>query len=391
MMRQKIFIIILIIFFLSNVEVFAQDELRLNAKAAVLMEYDTGKVLYYKNKDKILNEASITKIMTYYVLKDLLKERGIREEEKIITNKWALPFDATKVGFKKGENITINELVSSMLIHSANDSALQLGEFYKSITGNDISEAMNKKARDIGLVNTFYINPTGLKEKNKKIAENYTTAIEIAILARKLLKDYPEILDITSKKEWFYKNIKFKNTNKLLYIKKEVDGLKTGHTNAAGYCLLSTEKVLPKDINHKDFRIIAVVLGASTESDRIKDSKKILKYGEENYEYVKAVDKNEIFRFKSEMYKKGFVEGKSNRDEFILKKISEPIEKNVFLYDNMTKKIRKGDEIGKIVVKNTTTKEVYEYKLYSTEAFKPISFFKRILLFIKKKIKFISW
>lgn len=390
-MKRKIFIIILIIFFLSNIKAFALEQIDINAKAAVLMEYDTGKVLYYKNKDKILNEASITKIMTYYVLKDLLKERGIKEEENIITNKWDIPLDATKAGFKKGENITINELISSMLIHSANDSALQLGEFYKNITGNDISEAMNKKANEIGLVNTFYINPTGLKEKDKKIAENYTTAMEIAILARKLLKEYPEIIDITSKKEWFYRNIKFKNTNKLLYIKKEVDGLKTGHTDAAGYCLLSTEKVFSKDVNHKDFRIIAVVLGASTESDRIKDSKKILEYGEKNYEYVKAVDKKEIFRFKNEIYKKGYVEGKSDSDGFIFKKSSEPIEKNAFLYDNMTKKIRKGDEIGKIVVKNSVTKEVYEYKLYSTEDFKPISFFKRILLLIKKKIKIISW
>ncbi|SKA94783.1 D-alanyl-D-alanine carboxypeptidase (penicillin-binding protein 5/6) [Caloramator quimbayensis] len=390
-MKRKIFIIILFIFFLSNIKAFAQEQIDLNSKAAVLMEYSTGRILYDKNKDRILNEASITKIMTYYVLMDLLKEKGIKVSEIITANSYAIPSDATRAGFRKGERITINELINSMLIHSANDSALQLGEFYKNLTGKDISDAMNEKAKEIGLKNTFYINPTGLKEKDKKITENYTTAMETAILARNLLKEYPEIIEITSKKEWVYKNTKYKNTNKLLNIKKEVDGIKTGHTDKAGYCLLSTEKVNSKDKNHKDFRIIAVVLGADTEADRIKDSKKILEYGEKNYEFIKTIDKNEIFKFRSEMYKNGYVEGRTDNDKFILKKNGEVIEKNAVLNNNMTKKIRKGDEIGKVVVKNTTTGEIYEYKLYSTEDFKPISFFRRILLFIKKKIKIISW
>jgi D-alanyl-D-alanine carboxypeptidase (penicillin-binding protein 5/6) len=272
---KNIFIMLLVSIMITIFPMHVKAEENNTYKAAILIDYKSGKVLYEKNKDQVLPEASITKLMTYYVIKDYLKNRNISEDTiiKIDTNNFITQNDASGIGLKKGQKISISDLITSMLVVSANDSAMALENFYKS-GGGSFVDAMNKKASELGLKNTNFVNPTGLTLSSKTHRLNTTSAYDIAILSKNIIRDYPEILKITNMSSIIINGKTYINTNGTLKYNSNIDGLKTGYTKEAGYCLAATENIkgnrFTTNISHNsiitdDMRLISVVFGCETE------------------------------------------------------------------------------------------------------------------------------
>lgn len=356
-----------------------------NTKAAVLMDQATGKVLFEDNKDSVMGQASITKLMTYYIVRDYMKEKKVPmdKEVKVDADFSMIPSDGTKINLKSGDIISIKDLLESLLIVSANDSAVQLEKVIEDETGSDFLSIMNTKARSIGLNKTVYINASGLSEGSKEDRNyNKTTAYEVAILSKKIIDDYPDTLKMTSKKSFTYKKTTYPNTNIVLANNKNVDGLKTGHTNEAGYCLSSTEAIKESGKGNKAFRLIAVTLGSDTENNRVKINEKLLSYGKENYENKKIINKEETIELQSEYHKKGKIPSKVKDDVYFLLNKSDKIEKKSILVEDLKHDIKKGEIVGTLIVK--IGEATVEEDLIATEDVDKVNIFKRIAIFLRE-------
>ncbi|KMT21630.1 D-alanyl-D-alanine carboxypeptidase family protein [Clostridium cylindrosporum] len=355
-----------------------------NTKAAVLIDATTGKVLYENNKDGILGQASVTKLMTYYVIRDYLKKTNTPLSKKITVDAdfSIVPEDGTQLRLKKGDVLTIKDLLESLLIMSANDSAIQLEKVVEHSTGQNFLNLMNSKVKELGLNRTNYINTSGLTQESKgKKVYNTTTAYETAVLAKKIIDEYPDTLKITSKRSYTYKNITYPNTNKLLPIVKSVDGLKTGHTTEAGYCLASTEGISGTSNNNKPFRLIAVTLGSNSDTDRTNVNKKLLKYGEVNFENRKVISKKQGFNIKSKYHKGGIIPSSVGDDIYYLLKKNSKVETKATLIKGLKGNIKKGEVVGSLSIKIDGS--TVEEDLISTSDIKKVGILKRIGLFFE--------
>lgn len=356
-------------------------------KAAILIEANTGKILYKYNKDEILPQASITKLMTYYAFKGFLKERNIKENSfiKVENDKFNIPSDGVKINLKKGELLSVKDLLNTMLIISANDSAVEVEHIYEKNNASIIN-SMNNYCKLLGLTNSHYFNVTGItiKNGNKKIC-NTTTVYDTSKLASIILKKYPEILKITSKKKYKFRDATYGTTNMLLYKSKNIDGLKTGYTDAAGYCVVSTENVTKLIGNGKYTRLLAVVFGCSTDASRVKESMALLKFGEENYINDKVISKGSSFKIKNDYYNNGYLNGTSQKDIYILKNNKEKLVKTITLKKNLQGDVRKGDLIGTVYIKVGNEKLKQNIYASSNCSLKP--WYVRVLLSIRNFFK----
>ena len=375
-MKKKI--LVMFMAFIVCFNTFAYGGEKKDYKAAVLIDYKTGRILYENKKDEILPQASITKLMTYFVIRDFIEENKIDMDEEIVLN---CNLDKNEyidgIGLKGNETIKLKDLIYTLLIVSANDSAMALQHYYEMKTGLSFIDEMNKKAKEIGMNKTKYINATGLTEGN---TYNVTTAYDTAILAETLIKKYPDVLNITSQKTYKYNDTEYESTNGLLKINSNADGLKTGHTSAAGYCLVGTENISKNNV--MPIRYISVVLGCSTEKSRETESNNILKYGEKVYKNKMYYKKGTAFNIKNKYYKGGVLEGKVTNDLSIPMMESDKIETAVIQNKKLPKKIMKDKKIGKVVIKNVTDGNQIEEDLYAVKDYKSVPFFKRIFYHI---------
>ena len=238
----------------------------LNVKAYVLMDFDSGMILASSNKDLTLPPASITKMMTAYLAFTELNENNVSLSEDILVSKKAWKTGGSKMFIEVGKKIKFKDILQGVITVSGNDASVALAEH---ISGDENTFAiyMNQMAKNIGLVNTNYTNATGLPNDSL-----YTTAEDIALLSRSLISNFPELYKLYSTKSFKFNDIKQYSRNKLLFIDDNVDGIKTGFTNAAGYCLASSAK-------RGNRRLIAVVMGAPTPDIRIQSSRTLLEYG----------------------------------------------------------------------------------------------------------------
>lgn len=257
---------------------FAEDsgpELVDSAKSAVLVERDTGEVLYEKNAHQSLPPASMTKIMTMILVMEALQDGSLKLDEKVRASEYAASMGGSQIFLEPGEEMTVQELLKGVAVASGNDASVALAE---RISGSEEAfvKKMNKKASELGLKNTKFQNTTGLPAKN-----HYSTSYDMAMMAKELLKHeditkytsiYDDYLRKGSDNEFW-----LVNTNKLVKFYKGVDGLKTGFTQEARYCLTATAK---KD----GMRVIAVVMGAETPKKRNADITSMLDYAFNHYE-----------------------------------------------------------------------------------------------------------
>jgi len=243
----------------------------LGARGYVLLDHNSGRILAAKNENERLDPASITKLMTAYVVFRTLRSGQISLDDPVMISEKAWRTAGSRMFIEVGTRVTVEDLLQGMIVQSGNDASVALAEY---VGGNEsiFAQMMNQHAVELGMHNTQYQNSTGLPAR-----DHFTSANDIARLATRLISEFPEYYQWYSQKEFTYNKITQKNRNALLWRDPSVDGLKTGMTDAAGYCLVSSAK-------RQDMRLISVVLGTKSPSARAKDSQALLNYGFRFYE-----------------------------------------------------------------------------------------------------------
>lgn len=240
------------------------------AKSYVLMDYASGQILVSENADEKLPPASLTKMMTSYILAQALKEGKVKSDDMVTISEaaWAQNFPGSSVMFLEvGKQVSIEDLNRGIIIQSGNDATVAVAEHLAGSV-NSFADLMNAWASRLGMSNSHFVTPHGLHSDAM-----YTTAHDMALLGQALIRDVPEEYKIYSEKSFVFNGITQHNRNSLLWDKSlNVDGIKTGHVNAVGYNLVSSA-------TQEDMRLIAVVIGASSERSRAAESKKLLTYG----------------------------------------------------------------------------------------------------------------
>ncbi len=270
-MKKFIILVLICTFFISILPVqAATDSLNLDSKSAILIDNASGKVLYEKNINEKLPMASMTKIMSLLLIMEQIDNGNIKYSDKVLISKNASGMGGSQVFLQAGEEYKVEDLLKCIAVSSANDAVVAMAE---KISGSEeafVSE-MNAKVKELGLVNTHFANPHGLDNEN-----HYSTAHDMARIAQELLK-HEDILRFTSIYEDYLtkpdgSQVWLVNTNRLVRFYDGVDGLKTGYTTEAGYCLTATAK-------KNDLRLISVVMNASSADARSKDTATLLTYG----------------------------------------------------------------------------------------------------------------
>ena len=255
------------------------------AKAYLLMDVSAGQVLAAKDIDAPVEPASLTKLMTAYLVFDALKARKISLSQTLPVSERAWKMPGSRMFIDPKMQVPVEDLIKGMIVQSGNDATMALAEGVGG-TAERFVQLMNEQAKAMGLAGTQYKNPEGLTEPGHS-----TTARDLATLSTRLLRDFPEYTHYYTIKKYRYPGTPASNDsnrNSLLFRDPTVDGLKTGHTNAAGYCLVATAR---RDFpNVQGRRLLSVVLGASSETARANESQKLLNWGYTAYEAVKLFD-----------------------------------------------------------------------------------------------------
>ena len=245
----------------------------LGANSYILLDFNSGRVLVESNPDAAVEPASITKVMTSYVVFTELAAGNIQLDELVNVSETAWRTGGSRMFIEPGMEVTVEQLIKGMVIQSGNDASVALAEH---LAGSEaaFADLMNHYAAQMGMLNSHFMNATGLPH-----AEHYTTARDVALLSIALIADFPEYYHWYSEKEYNFNDIRQHNRNNLLWRDPAVDGLKTGHTQAAGYCLAASAK-------RDGMRLVSVVLGSSSESSRVTESQSLLNYGFRFFETV---------------------------------------------------------------------------------------------------------
>lgn len=339
---KKILILFLFLFCIPIIKAEEVEDLAPNATSAIMIEASTGEILFQKNKDEKLAPASMTKMMSMLIIIEEIENGNLKWDEMITTSERASSMGGSQIFLKAGEKMSVTDLLKGIAIASGNDAVVALAE---RISGSEESfvKRMNTRAKDLGLKNTNFVNSTGLTEDN-----HYSSAYDMSLIAKELVK-HEKILEFTSTYEdYLRKDTKspfwLVNTNRLVRFKEGVDGLKTGFTKEAGYCLTATMK---KD----NMRLITVVMKEEDANKRSADTSKMLDYGFNVYMVQTILDeKTTIEKQKVELGKKLTTEIVPKESITILNKKNEEI-KNITYKTNINKiiaPVKKGDKVGTI-------------------------------------------
>ena len=260
-----------LIFIFSNVNAeeprfYIPDSPPIAAKSYVLIDHNSGKILAGENENERRSPASLTKIMTSYVIFKRLKEDFISLDDEVKISEKAWKTGGSRSFIEVGKMIKLEDLLMGMIIQSGNDASVALAEHIAGSEGTFVL-FMNDYAQEIGMINSRFENSSGLPHKDQ-----YTTAKDMALLSSAIIKEFPDFYKWYGQKEFTYNNIKQINRNKLLFTDSTVDGLKTGWTEKAGYCLVTSA-------NRVDMRLISVVLGSASPAIRTAETEKLLDYG----------------------------------------------------------------------------------------------------------------
>lgn len=343
---KKIFI--LLICFIFPIKVFANNTmLAENSKSAIMLESSTGDIIYEKNIHERFNPASMTKMMSMLLIMEAIDNEVIKWDDIVTVSENASSMGGSQILLETNEKMSVEDLFKGVAIASGNDAVVALAE---KIAGSETMfiKMMNDKVKELGLKDTNFVNPHGLDATN-----HYSSAYDMAIIARELVK-YDKVLEYTSIYETYLrkgtkKEIWLVNTNKLVRFYDGVDGLKTGYTNLAGYCLTATAK---KD----NMRIIAVVMGEPDSKTRNKEISEMLDYSFAQYTVTTVIKKNQVLdtieipNAKDDKY-----DIISLDDVNILHKKGEKIDKNYKLKLNkINAPMKYKDSVGEITISNGT-------------------------------------
>ncbi|MGE5467752.1 MAG: D-alanyl-D-alanine carboxypeptidase family protein [Ignavibacteria bacterium] len=250
------------------------------ARAWLLIDHASWQPLAATSAEERVEPASLTKLMTAYIVFGAIKQGSLKLDQQIAVSEKAWKAPGSRMFIEPNKPVTVAELIRGMIVQSGNDACIALAE---AVAGSEAGfvQMMNHEAARLGLKNTHFMNATGLPDP-----QHYTTATDLAHLASSLIRDFPDFYPIYSMKEFRYNNITQPNRNRLLWLDPTVDGVKTGHTEAAGYCLIASSK-------RGSRRLLSVVLGANSDIMRAQESQKLLNFGFQAFDGVKLYDKGQ--------------------------------------------------------------------------------------------------
>jgi len=256
------------------------------AKSWLLLDATSGQVIASQDPNARVEPASLTKVMTAYVVFGALRDKKITLNQmvNVSTKAWKVDASSSKMFIDPATPVSIDDLLHGLMIQSGNDAAVALAE---AVAGDESAFVvmMNKEAERMGLKSTRFANPHGLPSP-----DNYSTAQDLSVLAKRVILDFPQFYKIDSVKSFTYNKITQPNRNRLLWLDPTVDGMKTGHTEAAGYCMIASAH-RPNGASER--RLISVVLGTSSDNSRTQESQKLLNWGFQNFDTVKLYSKGQ--------------------------------------------------------------------------------------------------
>jgi serine-type D-Ala-D-Ala carboxypeptidase (penicillin-binding protein 5/6) len=262
------------------------------ARSWVLVDATSNQVLASGNADERVEPASLTKLMTAYLVFEALHTKKISMDQ-VVTPSVAVRRvrnDESRMFIEAEKPVTVHDLVYGMIVQSGNDAAIALAELVGGTEAHFV-DMMNAEANKLGMKNTHYADVNGMPDP-----QHYTTAADLGTLSTHLIRDYPEYYSIFSVKDFTYNKIKQPNRNRLLWLDPTVDGLKTGHTAAAGYCLIASAKRPLPGVPDASRRLVTVVMGEQKEHERVQDSMKMLNYGYSAYDTVRLLKANQALQ-----------------------------------------------------------------------------------------------
>ena len=265
------------IFAVSPVWADSSQPSAVKAKAAILGDVDSGAILFEQEVDQRRAPASLTKIMTLYLVYEALANGSLALEDKLPVSEVAWRMGGSKTFVRVGDLVRVKDLILGIAVQSGNDACVVMAEHLAGSQAG-FSDMMNNKAKELGMTVTHFVNPTGLPDD-----DHYSTARDIFILARALIRDFPQYANFVQEKQYTFNGIRQYNRNRLLWKDPTITGLKTGHTKAAGYCLIASNK---KDGQ----RLVAVIMGARSSKIREGEALRLLRYGNRVYTTVRLYE-----------------------------------------------------------------------------------------------------
>jgi D-alanyl-D-alanine carboxypeptidase (penicillin-binding protein 5/6) len=373
--------LLLISFFL--IQTYNANALITSAKQAILMDVNSGQVLFKKNENEKISPASITKVMTSIIAFDLIKSGELKLNEKfLVSNKaWRM----AKQGYSSmfivpNDRITVLNLLKGIIIASGNDACIALAE---GIAGSEAAFAsmMNDKAKSIGMTSTNFSNSSGIYSE-----DNYSTVSDISLMSVYLIKEFPELYKMYAERTFTWDRtggnpITQSNRNTLLYKNSKVDGIKTGHLNDSGYSLAATMLV-----NNR--RILSVVSGTNSKKERAKESLKLLNHAIITTELLLVKKENPLFSINTWNGKKSSIKLELEKDLYITysKRRSRDIKMYLEVSEPIKDHFKASDQLGVLRIKDKNGLDIKQ-PLFATEDFKKINFIKRFF----NSIGFLVW
>ena len=340
--------------------------LNVAAKSFVLRDFQSGQILVSQNPDLKVEPASLTKLMTAYLAFKNIKEKRLSEDQALPVSEKAWKAIGSRMFIDLKVPVTVSELLRGMIIQSGNDASITLAE---AMGGSEevFAELMNKEAARLGMKNSHFLNATGLPD-----AQHYSTAEDLSLLASAIIRDFPEFYTIYSTREYKYNSITQPNRNRLLWLDPTVDGMKTGHTDSAGWCLVSSAK-------RNDRRLISVILGTASDTVRTVESQKLLNYGFQFYDTRRvykqgeAVASLDVFKGQEKTLRAGF-----DKDLFLTLPRSEfeKILPTLTTTQPLIAPLAKGQEVGMMKL-TLGDKTIAQYPVLALETIPVAGFFRR--------------
>ena len=339
---------------------------QIKATSYILLDAKTNKVIVEYEADERNPPASLTKIMTTYLVEQMIQRGVFERSEQVPVSIKAWKAEGSKMFIREGTEVDLMDLLRGVVIQSGNDASIALAEF---VAGDEASFAhmMNEQAEKLGMLNSNFLNSTGLPDEG-----HYSSARDMALLTKDMIKRFPEHYQLYSERSFKFNNIEQPNRNRLLRYDRSVDGVKTGYTKAAGYCLVASAE-------RNGMRLISVVMGAENDDSRVRESQKLLTYGFRNFETSTIYEESEIVKSAPLFY--GVEEvislGVSENVSVTIPRGSyEKLEAQIKVPKIIEAPVRKGDVLGELLLM-MDEEAIYRTSVISLENYEQAGFFSR--------------
>ncbi len=345
---------------------------QIKATSYILLDAETNTVIAEYGADETKPPASLTKIMTSYLVEQMIQRGIVDRNEKVPVSVKAWKAEGSKMFIREGTEVDVMDLMRGVVIQSGNDASIALAEF---VAGDEDSFAqmMNEQASQLGMLNSNFVNSTGLPDEG-----HYSSARDMALLTKDLIKRFPEHYALYSERSFKFNNIEQPNRNRLLRYDRSVDGVKTGYTRAAGYCLVASAE-------RNGMRLISVVMGTENDDSRVRESQKLLTYGFRNFETTTIYESSEIvksaplFYGADEVISLGVVE---NVSVTIPRGSYERLEAQIKVPKVIEAPLKKGEILGELVL-IMDEEEIYKTSLSSLQDYEQGGVFSRFSDFVE--------